>query len=50
MAPIILLAAALLAPGERLIPEAQGAHVDPAGHSIEVTSKCLCLDGKPIVP
>lgn len=32
------------------IPRAQGTHVDPSGRTIEVTDKCLLVDGRPVVP
>ena len=47
---LLILVQGVVLAGERVIFDAQGAHVDPAGHSLEVTSKCLRLDGKPIVP
>lgn len=46
MTAMVLLMAAL-AVGEHPIPQAQGTHCDPSGHTIEVTTKCLRLDGRP---
>ena len=46
---IAILLAAALAAGERMIPEAQGTHVDPKGNTIEVTTKTIRVNGKPTV-
>lgn len=43
-------AAAALAPGERAIPNAQGSHANPAGDEILVTTKCLRMNGKVVLP
>lgn len=43
------LPAAPLAPGEREIPQAQGTRVNPSGDEILVTTKCLRINGEPVV-
>lgn len=43
-------AAATLAPGERAIPNAQGSRANPAGDEILVTTKCLRMNGKVVLP
>ena len=48
LANCILLAACSLSAGEAVIP--QGANVAPNGDRIDVTSKCLRLNGRPLIP
>ena len=48
LANCILMVAYSLSAGETVIP--QGANVAPNGDRIEVTSKCLRLNGRPLVP
>ena len=48
LANCILLAAFSLSAGEAVIP--QGANVAPNGDRIDVTSKCLRLNGRPLIP
>ena len=48
LANCILLAACSLSAGEAVIP--QGANVAPNGDRIDVTAKCLRLNGRPLIP
>ena len=48
LANCILLAACSLSAGEAVIP--QGANVAPNGDRIDVTSKCLRMNGRPLIP
>ena len=48
LANCIMLAACSLSAGEAVIP--QGANVAPNGDRIDVTSKCLRLNGRPLIP
>ena len=48
LANCILLAACSLSAGEAVIP--QGTNVAPNGDRIDVTSKCLRLNGRPLIP
>ena len=48
LANCILLAACSLSAGEAVIP--QGANIAPNGDRIDVTSKCLRLNGRPLIP